>query len=61
MKHGMSRVEIETFAKPIIMRRSIAVETVTKTALLEVAGSFSLWILQTVVCPISFLACHGAM
>jgi protein ImuB len=41
MKHGMSRVEIETFAKPIIMRRSIAIETVTKAALLEVAGNFS--------------------
>jgi protein ImuB len=41
MKHGMSRVEIETFAKPIIMRRSVAIETVTKAALLEVAGNFS--------------------
>jgi len=41
MKHGMSRIEIETFAKPAILRRSIMVETVTKTALLEVAGSFS--------------------
>jgi protein ImuB len=41
MKRGMSRVEIETVAKPIMMRRSIAVETVTKAALLEVAGNFS--------------------
>lgn len=41
MKYGMSRVEIETFAKPIVMRRSIAVENVTKAALLEIAGNFS--------------------
>jgi protein ImuB len=41
MKHGMSRVEIETFAESIIMRRSIAIETVTKAALFEVAGNFS--------------------
>ena len=41
MKYGMSRVEIETFAKPIVMRRSIAVENITKAALLEIAGNFS--------------------
>lgn len=41
MKRGMSRVEIETFTSPIIMRRSVAAESVTKAALLEVAGSFS--------------------
>jgi protein ImuB len=41
MKHGMSRVEIETFANPIVMRRSTASESMTKAALLEVAGSFS--------------------
>jgi protein ImuB len=41
MKHGMSRVEIEAFAKPITLRRSMVVENVTKTALLEVAGNFS--------------------
>jgi protein ImuB len=41
MKHGMSRVELETFAKPVILRRSIAVEAITKAALLEIAGSFS--------------------
>ena len=41
MKLGMSRVEIETFAKPIVMRRSIAIENVTKAALLEIAGNFS--------------------
>jgi protein ImuB len=41
MKHGMSHVEIETFAKPVVMRRSITAEHVTKAALLEVAGNFS--------------------
>jgi protein ImuB len=41
MQHGMSRAEIETFDKANIMSRSIAVETVTKAALLEVAGNFS--------------------
>ncbi len=41
MKHGMSRVEIETFANPIIMRRSAVAESMTRNALLEVAGSFS--------------------
>ena len=41
MKHGMSRVEIETFTNPIIMSRSVAAENIAKAALLEVAGSFS--------------------
>jgi protein ImuB len=41
MKRGMTRVEIETFTSPIIMRRSRDAESVTKAALLEVAGSFS--------------------
>jgi protein ImuB len=41
MKHGMSRVEIETFANPIVMRRSTVAESAAKAALLEVAGSFS--------------------
>ena len=39
MKHGMTRVGIETFANPIIMRRSGGAESVTKAALLEVAWS----------------------
>lgn len=41
MRHGMSRVEIETFANPIVMRRSTVAESMTRAALLEVAGSFS--------------------
>ncbi|WP_260738171.1 DNA polymerase Y family protein [Tunturiibacter lichenicola] len=41
IKHGMSRVEIETFANPIVMRRSVAAENITKAACLEIAGSFS--------------------
>jgi protein ImuB len=41
MKHGMTRVEIETFANPIIMRRSGGIESVAKAALLEVVGGFS--------------------
>lgn len=41
MKLGMSRVEVETFEQPIIMRRSIAAEDITKSALLEVAGTVS--------------------
>jgi protein ImuB len=41
MKYGMSRVEIETFTNFIVMRRSTAAESMTKAALLEVAGSFS--------------------
>jgi protein ImuB len=41
MKHGMSRVEIETFSDPIIMRRSVVTEGMTKAALLELAGTFS--------------------
>ena len=41
MKHGMSRVEIETFTNPIVMRRSVVAENMTKAALLEVAGTFS--------------------
>jgi protein ImuB len=41
MKHGMSRVEIETFSNPVIMRRSVVTEGMTKAALLEVAGTFS--------------------
>jgi protein ImuB len=41
MKYGMSRVEIETFTNPVVMRRSAVAESMTKAALLEVAGSFS--------------------
>jgi protein ImuB len=41
MKHGMSRVEIETFTNRVIMRRSIGAENVTRGALLEIAGNFS--------------------
>jgi protein ImuB len=41
MKHSMSRVEIETFTNPIIMRRSVVAESMTKAVLLEIAGNFS--------------------
>ena len=41
MKYGMTRIEVETFANPTILRRSVPTERVTKAALLEVAGSFS--------------------
>ena len=41
MKHDMSRVEIEAFSNPVIMRRSVVTEDMTKAALLEVAGTFS--------------------
>jgi protein ImuB len=41
MSRGMTRVEVETFAEPIVLPRSHAAETATKAVLLECAGAFS--------------------
>ena len=38
---GMTQVEVETFAAPVILSRSTKEEIVAKTALLECAGAFS--------------------
>jgi protein ImuB len=41
IKRGMTRVEVETFTNPVILKRSAPTEAITKAALLEVAGAFS--------------------
>jgi protein ImuB len=41
MSHGMTRVEIDTFPKSVVLSRSVQTETETKGILLECAGAFS--------------------
>jgi protein ImuB len=41
LRHGMSRVEVDTFVEPVILPRSIQTEKATKAILLECAGAFS--------------------
>src|SRR5260370_418476 len=41
VRHGMTRVEVDTFPEPVILSRSIQSETAAKTILLECAGAFS--------------------
>lgn len=41
MNHGMTRVEIDTFPKSVVLSRSVQTETETKGILLECAGAFS--------------------
>jgi len=41
LRHGMTRVEVDTFVGPIILARSIQVEKATKAVLLECTGAFS--------------------
>lgn len=41
LKHRMTRVEVNTFAQPVILARSLETERATKAVLLECAGAFS--------------------
>jgi protein ImuB len=41
MKHGMTRVEIDTFQDPVVLPRSLPSEVATKAVLLECAAAFS--------------------
>ena len=41
MKHGMTRVEVDTFQDPVVLARSLRAETATKAILLECAAAFS--------------------
>jgi protein ImuB len=41
MNHGMTRVEIDTFPKSVVLSRSVQTEIETKGILLECAGAFS--------------------
>jgi protein ImuB len=41
LRHGMTRVEVDTFVGPIVLARSLQVEKATKAVLLECAGAFS--------------------
>jgi protein ImuB len=41
MNHGMTRVEIDTFPKSVVLSRSVQTETETRGILLECAGAFS--------------------
>jgi protein ImuB len=41
MKHGMTRVEVDTFPNAVVLSRSLQAETATKGILLECGGAFS--------------------
>lgn len=41
LRTGMTRVEVETFAGPVVLRRSAQEEAATRAVLLECAGAFS--------------------
>ncbi|MEG9437828.1 DNA polymerase Y family protein [Edaphobacter sp. HDX4] len=41
LRHGMTRVEVDTFVGPIVLARSLLIEKATKAVLLECAGAFS--------------------
>lgn len=41
LRHGMTRVEVNTFVGPTVLARSLQVEKATKPVLLECAGTFS--------------------
>ncbi len=41
LRHGMTRVEVDTFVGPIVLARSLQTENATKAVLLECAGAFS--------------------
>ena len=41
IEHGTSRAELDSFPSAILLRRSLAEEAATKTALLECSGAFS--------------------
>lgn len=41
LRHGMTRVEVDTFSGPVLLVRSLPTEKTTKAVLLECAASFS--------------------
>jgi protein ImuB len=41
LRHGMTRVEVDTFPEPVVLVRSLQTEKTTKAVLLECAGAFS--------------------
>jgi protein ImuB len=41
LRHGMTRVEVDTFVGSVVLTRSLQTEKATKTMLLECAGAFS--------------------
>lgn len=41
LRHGMTRVEVDTFTGPVVLTRSLQTENTTKAVLLECAGAFS--------------------
>ncbi len=41
LRHGMTHVEVDTFAGPVILSRSLETEKATRAVLLECAGTFS--------------------
>lgn len=41
LRHGMTRVEVDTFSDPVVLTRSPQAEKSTKAVLLECAGAFS--------------------
>ncbi len=41
LRHGMTRVEVDTFDAPLVFARTVQTETATKAVLLECASAFS--------------------
>lgn len=41
LRHGMTRVEVDTFVGPMVLPRSIGIEKAARNVLLECAGAFS--------------------
>jgi protein ImuB len=41
LRHGMTRVEVDTFVGPVVLARSLQTEKATKIILVECAGAFS--------------------
>lgn len=41
LRHGMTRVEVDTFVGPVVLTRSLETEKATRAVLLECAGAFS--------------------
>ena len=41
LRHGMTRVEVDTFVGPVVLARSMRIEKTTRNVLLECVGAFS--------------------
>ena len=51
LRHGMSRVKVDTFSRPVVLARSLQIEQTTRAVLLECAAAFSPRVEETSVTP----------